>query len=368
MPTNNHSDNLFDGQSPLDDEQLWDLLSLYVDGEADPTQAAIVERMLSSDPAYRRDFDFLMETSQTIQRVEEVEPPVSLRDAVYSRTTGRPTLAGRLRAAWTRATTPVFGRYATVAGAFAVVALGTAIVWPHPGSSSADTGPAPVAVVTPRSDTSRIAFTNPIGPLNPDWITPRTILKPKAFAPKAVVHNDHVPHDRTPIVQEFWKAPEKIGPRMAQDTRSPRNHPLLKNNGAREGASQVAANGTSAGGYPYNPAMDYDTTHNHANTILPQKADFGPPVEIDETPVTPSGDGGKQVAMAPTSDGNVTPQPTPDAPKPHVRTVTLPPADKQVLAEAVLRKNMSLRNEGYDRSIADNSQRRDVMTLYKSTF
>ena len=72
MPTNNHSDNLFDGQSPLDDEQLWDLLSLYVDGEADPAQAAIVERMLSSDPAYRRDFDFLMETSQTIQRVEEV--------------------------------------------------------------------------------------------------------------------------------------------------------------------------------------------------------------------------------------------------------------------------------------------------------
>jgi len=101
MPTNNHSDNLFDSQAPLDDEQLWDLLSLYVDGEADPAQAAIVEQMLSSDPAYRRDFDFLMESSKTMQMVAEVAPPIGLRTLCDGRRRfrGRPARRSALPAA-----------------------------------------------------------------------------------------------------------------------------------------------------------------------------------------------------------------------------------------------------------------------------
>ncbi len=369
MPTNNHSDNLFDGQPPLDDEQLWDLLSLYVDGEADPTQAAIVERMLSSDPAYRRDFDFMMETSQTMHMVDEVEPPVSLREAVYVRTTGRTTLVSRLRTAWNRATTPAFGRYATVAGAFAVAALGAVIAGPHLGSSHpSGAGPAQVAEVTPRSDTPSVAMPR-LGLLDFELIKPSTMLVPKPSAPKAVVHNNSMPPDKPNIVPDPQKALPKIGPRIAVGTHSLRNYPLLKKSGSHsDGTPQVAANGTSPGGYPYNPNMDLDATHNQPKTIVSQKNDFGPEVAIDDTPTTVPSAVSKTIAMAQKPDGNVTPQPTPDAPKARIRTVALPPADKQVLAEAVLRKNMNPRMDSYDHSLADNSQQTRSLTLYKSTF
>ena len=191
-PKNNHSDNLYDGQAPLDDEQLWDLLSLYVDGEADPAQAAIVEQMLSSDPAYRRDFDFLMASSHTMHMVDEVEPPVSLREAVYAATTRRPTLVGRLQAAWSRATTPAFGRYATVAGAFAAAALAVAVIWPHNNGSHVIRNSAPqVAVVSPMRTETHIAVITPT-PV-PHDAKRENVVKP---TPKLPEHKEEVAQNR----------------------------------------------------------------------------------------------------------------------------------------------------------------------------
>ena len=55
------------------DDAIWDLLSLYVDGEATPEQAAQVEAMLRSNPAYAKDLEFLRLTGDTVRTFEEVD-------------------------------------------------------------------------------------------------------------------------------------------------------------------------------------------------------------------------------------------------------------------------------------------------------
>ena len=63
----------------------------------------------------------------------------------------------------------------------------------------------------------------------------------------------------------------------------------------------------------------------------------------------------------PADDGTVQPVPTPELPKPRIRVAALPPADKQNSRQAVLRQNLTARNGGYDRNVAENMQRHEVM-------
>jgi hypothetical protein len=363
MPTNNHSDNIFDGQAPLDDEQLWDLLSLYVDGEADPAQAAIVEQMLSSDPAYRRDFDFLMASSKTMHMVEEVAPPARLREAVYASTARRSTLVGRLRAAWNRATTPAFGRYATLGGAFAAAAIGVALFWPRTPAVHPRGNFPPSVAVAPTPPHANVASTDSTHLRIPDILLPENAftLALKPYDPKVL------PHPKLPVnpngVSEPHTTVEKNS-LLAATPHTPQQHHLPKNNAPRDNNLQVASNPT---GYPYGKEMDNDKIHGHPETIIPSKADFGPMVAINEDMPTSSPGNGTQVIAPQKPDPEVTtiPSPTPEPPK-RVRVATLPPEDKQVLAETVLRK--SIRNDGYGRTIADNMQRHDGLTLYKGSF
>ncbi|MCW3096251.1 MAG: hypothetical protein JWL77_1869 [Chthonomonadaceae bacterium] len=368
MPTNNHSDNLFDGQAPLDDEQLWDLLSLYVDGEADPTQAAIVEQMLSSDPAYRRDFEFLMASSQTMHMVEEVAPPAKLREAVYAATTRRPTLAGWLQAAWGRATTPAFARYATLGGAFAAAAIGVALFWPRtPAVHPWGNFPPSVAVATPPPH-ANVPSTDSMHLSIPD------ILLPENAFTLALKPYDHkvLPPSTLPVnpngVSDLHGTIVKNGLQAAPPPHTLQQHHLPKNNALRpDSGQQVASNPT---GYPYRKEMDNDKIHGHPETIVPSKADFGPMVVINDDTPTTSPDNGTQVNARQHSDPDVTtiPSPAPEPQKTRVRVAALPPEDKQVLAEAVLRKNRIIQNNSYDRAIADNMQRHDGLTLYKGSF
>jgi len=377
MPTNNYSDNSFDDQASLDDEQLWDLLSLYVDGEADPEQAAIVERMLSSDPAYRRDFDFLMASSKTMHMLEEVEPPASLRETVLAKTSRRPTLVGRLRAAWNRATapaSPAFGRYAAVGGAFAVAAIGAVIFWPHQNSvSGIGSHPIPVTVqntheASPVAETplqqfilpdftfSGLAFggTAPAAPLHPKVITPVT--------PKAEVAKNS---SKTVKIHDAARQNEN---KMVKVTpTAPRNYTLPKNNTPRLEVS----NNPNPNGYPYSKHMDEGVARHEQGTIAQASGnDFGPKVVAYEEPTTPTPDGGVHTAVPGNNNGDgVKPTPPVDTPKPTVRRVAvLPPDVKYSLTAEALRPKQNPRFDNFDRSVADSGQHRDVMTLYKSSF
>lgn len=365
MPTNNHSDNLFDSQAPLDDEQLWDLLSLYVDGEADPAQAAIVEQMLSSDPAYRRDFDFLMESSKTMQMVAEVAPPIGLRDAVYARTTRRPTLADRLRAVWSRAAAPAFGRYATVGGAFAVALLGVALFRPHLASNSNPGTSQPIAAVDTIPVNPEVVTNTPL-PRLPDFdftmIEARLHLTPNATSVQEQAVN--TPPVKPLSVPNHSKVVGTNETKLVSTTPGPRNHPLTKVNVARtESVPNPALRG-----YPYDPKMDDKAAPGHMETIASVPNDFGPKIAPSEEPSAPS-NGGAYAAVTKTPDADGTIKPAPEAPKTHIRIAALPPRDKQVLSEMALRRNQNTQYGGYDHTVADNIQNHElVYTLAKGTF
>ena len=115
---------------PEEDDALWELIGVYLDGEATAEEAAQVEAMLHASPAYARQFAFLQLTSETARALPEIEPPVSLTDSILAATTRRPTPARRLAAAWADLR-PAFTRYAVPAGALAVTGLAAFVLWPR---------------------------------------------------------------------------------------------------------------------------------------------------------------------------------------------------------------------------------------------
>ena len=358
MPMNNHSDNLFDSQAPLEDEKLWDLLSLYVDGEADPAQAAIVEQMLSSDPAYRRNFDFLMQTSKSMHALEEVAPPIGLRDAIYAGTVRRSTRIGRLRAAWNRATAPGFGRYAAFGGAFAVAALGVLLVLPRLTSApSQRTQSSTVAAIAPTLPQFNTAPHEEVVSIAPEIVKPNPPVPFKSETPKLVVYHKatSLPH----VVLNKRKPLDRNVLLALNTTLIPRSHPLPKNNVARTDASVATV------GYPYDKKMDEDKGHGQRLTIVtPTGDDFGPMVATNDDPATSH--------AAPTAalgnTGETGSQPAPQ-PKQTVHVATLPPGAGQNIAAAVIRHNITAKYSGYDRNVAENIQRHEVtIDVIKGTF
>src|SRR5262249_5047258 len=118
------------------DAALWELLSVYADGEATPEAAARVESLLRSDPAYAREFAFLRLSADAVRNSPEVEPPAFLTDAILNATSHRPTLSRRLAAAWgdlRRAVTPGIVRYALPVGAVTAAAIVAVVFWPRQG-------------------------------------------------------------------------------------------------------------------------------------------------------------------------------------------------------------------------------------------
>src|SRR5579871_1774569 len=89
------------GETPIEnDDALWELLSVYADGEATSEETERVEALLRSDPAYAREFDFLRLTSVSARSYVEVDPPAALRDAIFAATIRKQTFATRMALAW----------------------------------------------------------------------------------------------------------------------------------------------------------------------------------------------------------------------------------------------------------------------------
>src|SRR5262245_62144351 len=137
MPTEFNMEEMFPEDLPEsdrdvfgadEDDPLWTLLSVYADGEATPEEAAQVEALLRSDPAYARDLSFLQMSAKTVQTLGEVEPPVSLRDSILDATSRRKSVTQRVLA-WCGSlahslTAPTTMRAAFATAAAAVLLLG----------------------------------------------------------------------------------------------------------------------------------------------------------------------------------------------------------------------------------------------------
>ncbi|HZT42780.1 MAG TPA: hypothetical protein VFA07_11500 [Chthonomonadaceae bacterium] len=120
-----------------DDEAIWRLLNVYADGEATPEEAAQVEALLRADPARYQDMAFLRLTAESARSLTEVEPPETLRQAIFAATIYRPTLAQRVAAGWNalcRTLASPAGRTALPAGALAAAGIAALILLPRPAA------------------------------------------------------------------------------------------------------------------------------------------------------------------------------------------------------------------------------------------
>ena len=77
----------------VEDDSLWELLSVYADGEATPQEAAQIETLLRSDPALKREFNFMRMASAFVSAEPEIAPPAALRDRIFAATLARPDAA-----------------------------------------------------------------------------------------------------------------------------------------------------------------------------------------------------------------------------------------------------------------------------------
>ena len=109
----------------FEETSLWERLSTYSDGEADEYEQEDIERLLQSDPILARELNFLNTTHHLLSNIEEVAPPVSLRQSILVATSQRPTLRRRVEQLLTtlrqQPTLAVWGRYAVPVGAVALI-------------------------------------------------------------------------------------------------------------------------------------------------------------------------------------------------------------------------------------------------------
>jgi hypothetical protein len=127
-------------------DSVWDLLSLYADGEASPVERDLVERHVDRCESCALDLQFLREAATVLARTPLVSPPPDLKQAILASTVFRPTWQERLRLAFTTTVTPRRLQLAGSVAALAIVGvfLFRELVPSLPGAGSATVFSSPV--------------------------------------------------------------------------------------------------------------------------------------------------------------------------------------------------------------------------------
>jgi hypothetical protein len=149
-------------------DAVWDLLSLYADGEADTNERELVETHVACCETCALDLQFLRETATVLAKTPLVSPPPDLKQAILAATIYRPTWQERLRETLGGALSPAGLRFAGTAAATALVGfvLFQALQQPGPSPVSILPTPATTAQSHPpvHSGTSSLARTGSVRP------------------------------------------------------------------------------------------------------------------------------------------------------------------------------------------------------------
>lgn len=239
MQTNFHSDagNEFNDNSSFHNiqeatmscDEVWDLLSVYADGEATPEETAMVENHIAVCADCARDLKFMQSTALVLQDTPEVEPPVDLREAILAATINRPTLQERFAAAVRRTLSPVPVRYGTVAAAGAAAALAAFIFTSQPEPL---TNPVEYRPIQPPIVADHPAVT-PTAPVTPSLTLPKV---PNRTAQTTTEHATNVAPVRLSAASARRRYHANLATKMnptaqqktAATTRTARNTPDFK--------------------------------------------------------------------------------------------------------------------------------------------
>ncbi len=366
MPTGNRQFDDFDAVNngtSAEDDAVWDLLSIYIDGEASPEEALSVKMMLASDPAYARAFAAMQNSSVILRQVPAVEPPASLRMSILEATSRRRSIGTRLAAAWgelrSRMTLPDFARYSLPIGAVAAALL-IAVSLPHRQAA------APAAIAP---DGARLAAAHPIAPIVPEMnVTPdsghETAVVPpvRSASPAETLRAIGAAASRVHLDRRPNALAVRVGPGSrtlnvaVARTPAPVHHSaaLL----AHTGSSDESDTTEAAASIPY--ARQPERAPRPSASVAAANEDLGPSVEPSEAsvPTRVPDAAPTRPAVADVADTASTSKTS--ASRPIIHYVSLPPETRQLLSSAAIRREIAARTDNYDRSVVESIQRREV--------
>lgn len=374
MSTHYESDNnnFASQQDAVRQAALWDLLSVYADGEADPAETTRIEAMLQQDPVLARELAFLRRTSTVVRTLAEVNPPATLREAIYARTTGRPTLQRRIGRTWDRLLTsfaprPML-RLSLAGGACLAAGLVIALVVPH--------GRGPVTAVhqEPQMGTSNLALGAPQAALSasqPLIVTPAEALSPPPHHELAMTTLRRHLESHGPVMPQIVVRNTMVAPNLAvYNTPAPAMHTISHNPKLRiklptsEPMPLVMHNETpKAHGYDHNTSDDVAARYSH----LPMMDQANQPQIITASDRTSNDSLGENIdtnreetvaAVDKKAETSVE-----NAPKKHIRTVLLqqlPPDARRYLTSADIKRELDARNLGFNRTTMEGIKREEA--------
>lgn len=261
----NNTNQLSKEATMIECEKVWDLLSLYADGEATPAEASIVEAHIAVCADCARDLQYMRETHEVLSEAPEVEPPVNLREAILAATVYRPSLPQRIVLGARKVLGPAPVRYGVLATAGAAAAL-TAVFLHNGGGPVMNMPTVPPVVASSPAETST---TEPLG-------SEPSVNLLDAYQPEATRPNS---------------TPAATGRRLAAAIGSGRlRHSSTKQLAARP-SSQDSKNG-STGAARTSETAD-DLTSNGATASVPAP-DFSPDPEPSIRTIASAGETSSQ--------------------------------------------------------------------------
>ncbi len=357
---------------PHDDEAMWALLSVYLDGETTPAEAALVEKRLRTDPAFARKYALLQRTSAAARALPEIDPPTGLRAAIFAATIYRPTPMGRVNAAWGRlraASAPRPARLALAGGALAAAALAFLVIRPGPRQPLSVVRPAPgplVAVLPP-------PVVTPAPP--PDFESPARTTSSRAEATQ---------HPIAPEVQNIQSPPRMAdnNMRIARDL----------TDGERLAAANLRASSKANGNHTYTQNRRASQRPDSYERPKAEVALYSPLPRMDQqnqrdtSPMIPATyitmDNGTSRSAAPIDNMPMAqPSTAPTAPAAgsapatakvivHISQLPQPPPDtRRFLPIADIRREMEARNLGFNNTTLEGIRRGEArITLIGGRF
>lgn len=317
-------------------DKVWDLLSVYADGEASPEEATIVETHVASCPDCARDLQFMMGTHEVLQDVPQVEPPVTLRSAILAATVYRPSFGQRLAETVRKTLAPAPVRYGALAAAGAAAAL-TAVVL--------KSGKPPVSLQPPVPETVATAPVVPPAPsVDPDQ--PRIdLLKPfevPTGAPKLTV-------------AEQPRATGRVRTASAKNAR-----PSATQRPASKRSAQPTATGANGNGKEASSSDDMPA-------YSPMPSDVYAALQLDPEPETRVASGGSATTTEP-----ATPE-TPAAPARSARIILATSSamaldPRQVATLADLRRSLAQNDAETRTQVKPNRERQIRVDLIRGSF
>ena len=319
-----------------EDDSLWELLSVYADGEATPAEAAQIESLLRSDSALKREFDFMRLASSFVAAEPEIAPPAELRDRIFAATVARPTLRRQLARAWADFAASLTPRYA-LAGGLAGIALLTFALRPH-NNNQAD---APQIAKVTQAETKQVAAVAPPVTSAKTANEPTIMEKVKVAATTPSLKDAEKTLPKSPVTmaegKNMAKSAASLKPKTTLATNrvksaAPKHPAMVK---APQTPSPVETNEPIIADASYSRKPDMDRNNQRPASVANAPDSAAPP--DDRTAET----------SAPTKPVTVALADAPRKPQRYEGHIISPPDNARQMTPSFMRQQIQAHNAGY---------------------